>query len=227
MDTSTAQSLTLTSTGTAPVTVNSATVRGTGFILVDSSLPVTLAPTQSLTLHFAIQSDDGRRATGALTINSDSVNREYNRNRVERDGPFGTESSIWRWRTGSLSFGNVTVNTLDRAVWLFNVDFTRGTAPVTVNSATSFGNSFAVVGTLPVTLAPTQSITLQVQFSPTSTGRSSEQLLISSNSSAGSPTAVSLSGTGNPAPNPQLTISTASLSFGSVAVNTVVTKTLV
>jgi len=223
VDTSTAQSLTLTSTGTAPVTVNSATVRGTGFILVDSSLPVTLAPTQSLTLHLQFNPTTAGRATGALTINSDSSTASTTEIELNGTG-LSAPSPQLAVSTGSLSFGNVTVNTSTAQSLTLT---STGTAPVTVNSATVSGTSFAVVGTLPVTLAPTQSITLQVQFSPTSTGRSSEQLLISSNSSAGSPTAVSLSGTGNPAPNPQLTISTASLSFGSVAVNTVVTKTLV
>ena len=126
--------------------------------------------------------------------------------------------------TERLSFGNVTVNTSTAQSLTLT---SMGTAPVIVNSAAVTGASFSVVGTLPVTLVPTQSFTLQVQFSPTSTGRSREQLLISSNSSAGGPTVVSLSGAGTPAPNPQLAISAANLSFGSVAVNTVGTKTLV
>jgi hypothetical protein len=76
-----------------------------------------------------------------------------------------------------------------------------------------------------VTLNPTQSVTLQVQFDPTATGAASGQITISSNSTTGGTAVVALSGTGTAA-NPQLTVSAASLSFGSVAVNTATTLTL-
>ena len=51
VNTSTAQSLTLTSTGTVAVIVNSASIPGPGFALTGGGLPVTLAPTQSSTVH--------------------------------------------------------------------------------------------------------------------------------------------------------------------------------
>ena len=51
VNTATTQSLTLTSSGTAPVTVSSVTISGTGFTIIGgSSFPVTLNPMQSLTL---------------------------------------------------------------------------------------------------------------------------------------------------------------------------------
>ncbi len=62
IDTSTVQSLTLTSTGTAPVTVNSAVIAGAGFALADNTLPVTLSPTQSLTLHVQFNPHDSRES---------------------------------------------------------------------------------------------------------------------------------------------------------------------
>ena len=44
------QSLTLTSTGTAPVMITSGTITGVGFTIVAQTFPVTLNPSQSLTL---------------------------------------------------------------------------------------------------------------------------------------------------------------------------------
>ncbi len=70
-----------------------------------------------------------------------------------------------------------------------------GTAPVTVNSAAVSGTGFSVTGaSLPATLNPGQSLTLQVQFDPATSGSFSGQLAITS--SASSPT-VGLSGLGD------------------------------
>jgi hypothetical protein len=69
----------------------------------------------------------------------------------------------------SLAFGNVTVNT---ATTLPVTLSSTGTAPVTINSATLSGTGFTMSGaTFPVTLNPTQSVTLNVQFDPATTGR--------------------------------------------------------
>jgi hypothetical protein len=44
VNTATTQSLTLTSTGTTPVTVNFATITGAGFTIIGGSFPATLNP---------------------------------------------------------------------------------------------------------------------------------------------------------------------------------------
>jgi hypothetical protein len=77
-----------------------------------------------------------------------------------------------------------------------------------------------------VTLNPSQSLTLQVRFNPTAVGVSTGQLTIVSNATSGSTTNLVLNGTGMAA-NPQLTVGTTSLSFGSVSVNTPTSKTLI
>ncbi len=69
-------------------------------------------------------------------------------------------------------------------------------------------------------------MTLQVQFLPTSTGAASGQITISNNSSSGSTAVVALSGTSTVALSPQLAVSAASLSFGSVTVNTATIQSL-
>jgi hypothetical protein len=76
-----------------------------------------------------------------------------------------------------------------------------------------------------MTLNPTQTVAVQVQFHPTATGSATGQISINSNSTSGSTSVVALSGTGTAA-DPQLTVSATNLSFGSVAVSTATTLTL-
>ena len=51
VNTSSKQPVTLTSTGTAPVTINSGTLTGNGFTMSGATFPVTLNPNQSVTLN--------------------------------------------------------------------------------------------------------------------------------------------------------------------------------
>ena len=115
---------------------------------------------------------------------------------------------------GSLTFGDVTVNTASTQPLTLT---STGTAPVTINSATTGGTVFTVSGaTFPVTLNPGQSVTLNVQFEPTATGAASDQLTIQSDSSTNGTAVVNLGGTGTAAASPQLTLSAVSLMFGNV-----------
>ena len=60
---------------------------------------------------------------------------------------------------GSLTFGNVTVNTASTLPVTLT---STGTAPVTINSAALSGTGFTMSGaTFPVTLNPTQSVTAE------------------------------------------------------------------
>ena len=84
----------------------------------------------------------------------------------------------------TLSFGSVTVNSPATG----SVTLTSsGTSAVTVHSASITGAGFTIVsGSLPVTLSPSQSVTLQLRFLPTAVGTDTGQLTISSNSASGS-----------------------------------------
>lgn len=91
----------------------------------------------------------------------------------------------------SISFGNVTVSSPSTQSVVLS---STGTAAVTVNSATLSGTGFTMSGgSFPATLNPGQSVTLSIQFDPTSAGAATGQLSISSTASS---VVVSLSGTG-------------------------------
>ena len=72
VNSTTSQSLTLSSTGTAAVTVNSATLTGTGFSISGASFPLTLNPNQTATLMLQFDPASAGAAVGTLTIASNS-----------------------------------------------------------------------------------------------------------------------------------------------------------
>ncbi len=216
------QTVTLTSTGTTPVTISSEATSGAGFSIVGGSFPITLNPAQTLTLQVQFDPATSGAANGQLTISSNSTSGNIV---VGLTGTGTSATSLLTVSTVSLSFGSVTVNTtMTQSLTLTSA----GTSPVTVNSASITGTGFAIVGggSLPLTLNPTQSTTLQVQFSPMATGTANGQVTISSNSSTGSIAVVMLNGTSTPVASPQLTVNATSLSFGSVAVNTAIMRSL-
>jgi hypothetical protein len=68
------QSLKLTATGTAPVTIGSATIAGTGFSFSGAAIPQTLSPNQSATLNVEFDPTTAGTASGTLTIKNNSAN---------------------------------------------------------------------------------------------------------------------------------------------------------
>jgi hypothetical protein len=92
-----------------------------------------------------------------------------------------------------------------------------GTSSVTISAAALTGTGFTMSGvTFPVTLTPGQVATLTVQFDPTTAGAVSGKLTLTSNSSTGSSTAISLTGTGT-APQVELSWNAPSSSTDPVA----------
>ncbi len=98
----------------------------------------------------------------------------------------------------SISFGDVTLNKPSTQSLTLK---STGAASVTVSFATVSGAGFTATGiSLPRTLSPGQSATLDVEFDPTKAGSATGKLIIGSNSSTGSSATVSLSGTGAAGP---------------------------
>jgi len=131
-------------------------------------------------------------ASGQLTISSNSTTGGTAV--VSLSGTGTAANPQLTINAGSVSFGSVTVNTATTQTLTLT---STGTSPVTVNSAAISGAGFTIVGgSFPVTLNPTQTLTLQLQFQPTTVAALTGQLSISSNSSSGSTAVVALSGTG-------------------------------
>jgi hypothetical protein len=94
----------------------------------------------------------------------------------------------------SLSFGTVTTATSSA---IQNVTITdTGNSSVTISQINLSGVGYSMTGgSAPVTLTPSQNLTLAIQFSPAAAGTVNGSISIMSNAS-GSPATVSLSGTG-------------------------------
>lgn len=94
----------------------------------------------------------------------------------------------------TLAFGNVVLNNPETQ----SIKITStGTAPLTIQAATLVGAGFTMPDeTFPATLNPGQSVSLIVQFDPSTVAPATGQLTITSNSSAGQTALISLSGTG-------------------------------
>ncbi len=66
------QTLTLTSTGTLPVTINSASLNGSGFSIPEGTFPMTLTPNQKAMVSIQFDPIKAGTATGQLTLNSNA-----------------------------------------------------------------------------------------------------------------------------------------------------------
>jgi hypothetical protein len=215
------QSVTLASTGTAPVQVTTATISGAGFTVSGASFPVTLNPKQTVTLTVQFKPTTSGAASGKLAIVSNSSVNPTAAISLSGTGTTEAEPTL-TVNPGSLSFGNVTVgSSATQSVALAST----GAAPVKVTAAAISGTGFTVSGaSFPVTLSPKQVVTLNVQFKPTASGAALGKLTLSSDSSSSSTATISLTGTGTESTTPTLTVNPASLSFGNVSVGSSATQ---
>jgi Abnormal spindle-like microcephaly-assoc'd, ASPM-SPD-2-Hydin len=172
--------------------VSSTAITGAGFTIVAANFPVTLNPTQSVTLQVQFDPTATGTASGQVVISSNSS--KGGTASVALSGTGTAANPQLTVSAGSLSFGSVTVNTATTQSLTLT---STGTTPVTANSATITGAGFTIIGgSFPATLNPNQTATLKLQFEPTTAGALTGQLTISSNSTSGSTATVSLTGTG-------------------------------
>jgi Domain of unknown function (DUF4082)/Abnormal spindle-like microcephaly-assoc'd, ASPM-SPD-2-Hydin len=193
VNTATTGSVTITSSGTSPLTVNSAAVSGTGFSLIAGTFPTTLNPNSSMTLQLQFKPTASGAATGKLTIASNSTTGSSTVVSLSGTGGAAANPQL-KVSATALSFGSVAVNTATTG----SVTLTSsGTSAVTVSSASVSGTGFSISGgSFPATLNPNQTMTVQLQFKPTAAGAATGAVTFKSNSTTGSSTGVSLSGTG-------------------------------
>ena len=99
-----------------------------------------------------------------------------------------------KFNSSGIAFGTTA---LDMPLTQELIVTSAGNLPVSITSAVLAGENFKLVGAvLPVTLNPGQSLTLNVEFNPTTLGTSTGQLVLSSNSLTNGTSAIVLSGTG-------------------------------
>jgi hypothetical protein len=115
--------------------------------------------------------------------------------------PAGSTTSQLSVSTAQMNFGNVTVgNSASQVVSLTNV----GSTNVTISAVSASGAGFGFNGGSGVTLDPTQSVSIYVNFNPTGAGSATGILSVSSN-----------------ATNPVLTVGLSGSGVASVVLHTV------
>jgi Abnormal spindle-like microcephaly-assoc'd, ASPM-SPD-2-Hydin len=127
--------------------------------------------------------------------------------------------------SSTISFGNVAVGGKKTASLVVTNPADSGNS-VTVSQVSITGSGFKLSSppTLPATVGAGQSVTVKVMFSPAASGSASGALTISSDAT-NSGISVALAGDGSSAATGQLSLSPASMAFGSVAVGSSASKT--
>ena len=199
---------TLTNSGGSSVTVSQASVPA-GFVVNGLNLPLTLASGQStaFTVTYSPQSDGP--ASGSLSIASDASNPSLGIPLAATGLAAGSLTSS----PSSLVFGAVQAGSPKTiSEKLTN----SGGTSITITAANASANAFTVTGlNLPATLAPGQSTSFSVTFTPQG-GSSNGNLSVASNatnSTLSIPLIASTAAAG------VLSTSDSSLDFGSVAIN--------
>jgi Abnormal spindle-like microcephaly-assoc'd, ASPM-SPD-2-Hydin len=198
----------ITNSGGSSVTVDQATVTGTGFSVSAISMPMTLAPNQSTTVSVSCTPKTAGSLSGNLTISSNASN-----------GSVAVPLSATAVMPGdllataaSLKFGTIAVG---KAQTLPETLSNSGGASITLSQAAA-GAGFTISGlSLPLTLNPGATTSFDVVFSPQAAGSSNVNLAIINDGPTPTLT-IPLSGAGAAAAAGALTVTP--VSFGSVPV---------
>jgi hypothetical protein len=200
---------TLTNSGGSSVTITQAAATGAGFGVSGITLPLTLNAGQSTSFNVTFAPQTSGTVSGGVAITSNASNSTLN---IGLSGT-GVTAGALSASQSSLSFGSVQVSNSGGASETIT---NTGGSSVTITQTNVSGTGFSVPGLdLPLTLNAGQSLTFTAVFAPQTTGAVTGGISVISNASNAT-LAISLSGTGTAAG--QLSVSPASLSFGSVTV---------
>ncbi len=190
--TSLSQVLIITNTGTATLTITQVTTSGSSAFSVSGfTLPLSVNPGVQTTITVAFQPTAVGTLSGNISIVSNAPTSPTS---VALAGTGIAATLTLGISPTSLSFGNVTTGTSSAPQ---NVTITNtGNSSVLISQITLNGSGYSMTGgSAPVTLSPSQNLTLTIQFSPATAGTANGGISIVSNAT-GSPATVSLSGTG-------------------------------
>jgi hypothetical protein len=215
---SSSYSIQLTNPSRVPLTILSKAKLGNAFSYGNFPLPMTLAPWSGVALPVVFTPAATGYTEGTLVLLSNAQNSMVTIG-VSGTGVSNTSPQL-KASPAALSFGKVNVGsstTLQATLAATN-------APVTLSSAHTTNGEFAIVGLkLPVTIAAGKTLAVTIRFSPTASGAASGKAVFVSNA-ANSPTMEQLTGTGVTTAGPQLAVSPATLSFGTVKVGSSATQ---
>src|SRR5438105_685150 len=184
------QSVTLTNSGTAMVTVSQAKISGSAFAVTQGTPLSSIPAGQSASLQIRFAPSSAGNLTGSLTVTSNASNSPTT---VALSGTGAAVTSQLRATPSSLSFGSVNLGGgSSLGVTLTN----NGNSNVTISSVSTSGTGYSTSGvSANATLTPGQTATLNVTFAPTAAGSVTGTVSASGNA-VNSPTTIALSGSG-------------------------------
>ncbi len=213
LGTTNSQTVQLTNVGGLNVTISSVTVGGKGFALHGITTPLVLAggKTADATLTFA--PTVAGYVAGSVSIASNATNKTLT---MTFSGTGVADTRTLETTPASLSFGSENLghsNTLP--VTLSNT----GNSSVTLSGVTIIGTGITTSGVSGTTIAPGQTTTLDVTFTPKTAGTISGSLKVASNAT-NSPVPITVGGDGIAATTHSVELSWAgSTSAGVVGYN--------
>ena len=217
--TSAAQTITLTNTGTAVLTISSVTVTGTntGDFAQTNACPASLAANANCTISVTFRPTATGARTAAVSV-ADNATGSPQSVPLTGTGAAANAPAVTLAPT-SLTFGSQALNTTSPAqtVTLTN----SGNAALTITGISVTGanaGDFAESNECPASLAANANCTISVTFKPTASGARTAAVSFADNAT-GSPQSVALSGTGA-STTPTVTVAPASLTFASQTLNT-------
>jgi hypothetical protein len=194
----TAQSVTLTSSGTGSVTVSADSVSGAGFSLSGATFPLTLTSGQTKTLTIGFKPTTAGTSSGSVTLTSNSST--------------GTKSTITLSGTGQAIPGGVSCSSASETGSATDI------CTVTLNAAAPAGGQIVSLSSSSSSVTIPSSVTIaagatSASFQAAVSAVSTTQTVTLAASAGGTTKTYSLSLN---AGTPKLTLSTTSLNFGSV-----------
>jgi hypothetical protein len=178
--------LVLTNTRKSAVSINALQTSGATFSITGPSLPLSLPAGQSVSFTVAFTPPSAATDAGSIFVQGPGLIVPLN----------GTGAAVVVGQLtiapSALNFGNVTVGNTGNQT----LNLSASGAAVTISSSASSSAQFSLTGTsFPITLAAGQSLSLDVAFTPQSSGAASGSVSFASNA-GNSPPAEPLSGTG-------------------------------
>jgi hypothetical protein len=215
--TSAAQSVTLTSSGTAPLVISG--VASTGDFAFSGCGPATLAPGASCTFSITFRPFTEGAQSGAIVISSNAPGSPHTLSLSGTGAPLA--GPVINLAPAAFDFGALRTQ---RSATLVGRLTNTGAAPLAISQIASSGAFFSQSNNCPGTLAVAAFCDVTVSYGPTETGAHSGQLVIHSNAIP-SPHIAALSGTGITVPPPFLAVE-AAVAFGQHVTGTTVRRTL-
>lgn len=212
---SSSQTVTISNSGTATLTVNQATVSNSQFKLSGITFPMSMPVGQSSNLTVSVTPTASGPVNGTLSVQGDASSAPVVVNLSATGVAASQQISI---SSNSISFGSVVVGSQGTSSLTIS---NTGGSDLTVSGVSVSGTGFAFSGiTAPKVISAGQSSPVSLTFSPTTASAATGSLTITSNDPTNPTMTVALSGTGTAAPTGSLQANQSSLSFGNVGTGT-------